>query len=206
MDPTLTLVSVVGSGTGTGQGITPATNVIGSNQIVPVLLADYIPQPNSADNLYLLRDMGVSTTGTEVVVSALIAANAANYFFSTTNSANGPYLQNNPSVTDIGNYTTAHPWPAPDNGYISTAFPSVAMTLELRFDLKEPPINLASDFSTEAVNAGVASTGTITSGFTYAAVGTNLLQSLTNLDLTGDGYHPVPGNGNRSSSWTTPWQ
>jgi len=191
MDPNLKIVAAIGTASGAvglgGGGI--SNFAMSGNQIAPVTLQAYIPQPPPAkDNLYVLRDTGINTGQSQIRMSPLISAHASQYNFRYS----GQTLPDNPSPGQLQAYALAQPWPDPSFGYISTCFSSVAMTIEVRYDMKEPSNVLSGGGGVIPVNAGVLSGTSNVAGYTgsynEAAVGTNILQSLTGLDLSGDGY------------------
>ncbi len=199
-DSTFHVVGAVGTANGTTG--TAFSFTMSGNQIAPINLQAKIPNINAGDNLYILRDTGINT-GSKIQLLPTVAPVAGNYDLVVSK---GNVLGNNPSTAQLTTYATNNPWPSPQYGYISTMFGSVAMTLELRYDLT-PPQNTQSDvlgviassagalFNPSPVNnSTVFGAGASGSSWAVAAVGTNVLQSITNLDLTGDGYYADSGN------------
>jgi hypothetical protein len=183
-DPNVVIVAAVGTSLATNQHF-----YLTGNQIIPVPLMQFIPQSNQPQDLYMLRDTGIAhgSNALRLLPSAVAMVNSLNITISKGNTIMSP-------VTDaqIQAYAAvkANLWPATDFGYISTAFPSVAMTLELRYDLTDiTPTSHGAFGSVLPVLAGIGSPSNGNS-YNVAGVGLNLLQSITNIDLTGDGYFP----------------
>jgi len=157
---------------GTANTTNPA-NTFSSGQIAPVLLT---PTSFSSVHRIMVRDIGVSVAGGKA------------------------FLNPNPgfAFSPMANETTNNPWPDPKYGYISSAYPTVAATLELRYDTNE--LFPGSGTSTTILPSGsvngagpvqdvkpITTTVASTTGSGIAGPGQNVLQSITNFDLTGAG-------------------
>ncbi len=167
-----TIVAVVGSSAGTLGQI-----YINPNQVAPVLLANK-PYPVGT-NYWMMRDTGIHTAAD---VLQLNPTQTPNLTPGTNTSINLTYPSGGGTNTTVSNvsqipaYAAAQPWPDAKFGFISTPYSSVACTLELRLDSVSPTISRQT-----------GSTLLVTTGSGVSAPGQNVLTSLINLDLSGDG-------------------
>ncbi len=184
------ITSIVGASRSTN-----ALIYINSNQIVPILLTN--KQPVSNVDYWALRDTGIRSASDVVRLNPTFNNNVAAQNLVYTDPGTG-VKKTVASLSDIPTYVTAatSTWPDPTWGYISTPYNSIACTLELRYDTSESTINAALNSritgATNVVSAG--------SGTGVAAVGQNVLTTLSNIDLTGDGLPGhTPTNGKTAS-------
>jgi len=147
------------------------SSAIANGSIAAVSLAWLQPTYNASLGLpspyYLVRDTGINT-------------------------AAGKYKQITAGAADPASQGITGLWPGHKYGYISTMDPGVAFTLELRSDVTEPHIQTSNSDTQQTVYSIRNPNLTVSTG--VAGPGQNVLQSITNMDLTGAGM--VAGNKN----------
>ncbi len=148
-------------------------------QVVPVLM-----QPGElASNVhyFMLRYVGINTGSSTLLSYAGNTTIPPSWNLRGSPSTPGQYVTN-----------TTNTWPDAQFGYISTAWPSVAATVELRYDNVTITPNLTGDNGIVPYIATVSGSEFTTYQTTshIALPGENVLQSITNFDLSGAG---LPG-------------
>jgi len=160
------VVGVVGGAGTTG------SSAIANGSITPVLLSPvqplYVPSTGLPSPYYILRDTGIATYPGKI---------AANPF--DGNIANQMPTPVNGSI-DFA-------WPGTKWGYLSTLNPAPSFTLELRSDLKEPPVTVNTFGINSDTYTGTTSSANSTVNTGFSGPGQNVLQSIINMDLTGAG-------------------
>jgi len=128
----------------------------------------------------------VLMTATQPLFSPSTNLPSPYYFLRDTGINTGKYVLIQPSnAVDPGGQGANGSWPAKEYGYISTMDPSVAFTLELRSDQTEPIPNSGSTNTVPQPYSISGSNFTVSKG--VAGPGQNVLQAITNMDLTGAG-------------------
>ena len=161
-----------------GSPLASGSSAIANSSIAAVAMAATQPGFNSSLNLpspyYLVRDTGINTA-------------AGKYKLLQPSNAQDPSTAT-PVISGL--------WPGHTYGYISTMDPGVAFTLELRSDIIEPHIPSSNSDTQQSGYTTSNPNYTVSSG--VAGPGQNVLQSITNMDLTGAGL--VAGNKNTQPS------
>ncbi len=181
------ITSVVGTVGGSTSGLIS----LQVNEMTPVLLKPGALPSNA--HYFMLRYTGIKTASDSL---QSYATTGANTIPATWN------LAGNPATPNAYGANASTAWPDPSFGYISTAWPSVSATLELRYDPTVVNVLRGSEsYSTLPVSANIANS-VFTSGIAtttpISAAGVNVLQTITNFDLSGaglTGHTYVPGVG-----------
>jgi hypothetical protein len=182
IDPNVTVVAGVGSSLATNGNI-----FLTGNQIIPVPLMQSIPQPNQQADNYMVRDTGITHTLSSLKLQPQNFPTANSVTSANLNITQGNAMTD---VSQVGLYENqpANLWPSIKYGYISTAYSSVAMTLELRYDITD--ITPTTDGNFGGTTPVITGNSVTAGSFNVAGDGQNILQTITNIDLTGDGYFP----------------
>jgi len=170
------VVAVVGASY-TGAQSAGAAVSLGNIAAVGMMAAQPVTDPNTSlpSPFYFLRDTGVNTSGGKYAKYTLDPNPTNQSPDPVASGANGQ-------------------WPGKTHGYISTVDPSVAFTLELRSDLKEPTYG-GNNNTIQTPYSGSTSGSNTTVNTGVAGPGQNVLQAITNMDLTGAGLIAQPSLG-----------